>query len=304
MAKQLLQNLAFGTLPFGADSIAFDGKFIIYDNLDKPMAEAFTDSVRAFFSDGPRKIDFPLSIICTRGGVDLRCNLHPYSLREGSVMSLFPGAILESFQVWGGSSLIVMAFADDTLAGAMLGYGYASPATLLVQPVTVNLSEGILDEVVQTYRQLRRVLEAYGSEAGGVLLRSYLQVLSGLVDLSRKQGGQHPSLQPLGVKDKVLRDFLVNVEKDFMKYRDVAHYAGMASLEGRHFGKTILLASGRHPAEWIRDRVILEAKALLRSGCSIQEVCDALSFQSQSHFGRYFKSATGLTPKAYRDREA
>lgn len=60
--------------------------------------------------------------------------------------------------------------------------------------------------------------------------------------------------------------------------------------------------SGRNPGDWIRDYVILEAKALLKSGkYSVQQVGDMLNFSNQSFFGTYFKRATGLSPKAYRE---
>ena len=61
-------------------------------------------------------------------------------------------------------------------------------------------------------------------------------------------------------------------------------------------------ASGRMAGDWIQDRVILEAKLLLLDGNhNVQQVADALNFTSQSFFGKYFKNATGMSPKAYKE---
>ena len=61
------------------------------------------------------------------------------------------------------------------------------------------------------------------------------------------------------------------------------------------------LLSGKTAARWIDESVILEAKALLKySGMSIQEIAYHLNFSTQSFFGKYFKSHTGMTPSAYR----
>ena len=52
--------------------------------------------------------------------------------------------------------------------------------------------------------------------------------------------------------------------------------------------------------EWIRDYVMLDAKALLKSGkYTVQQVSDMLNFPNQSFFGTYFKKESGVSPKAY-----
>ena len=62
------------------------------------------------------------------------------------------------------------------------------------------------------------------------------------------------------------------------------------------------VSGGRYAGEWIRDYVILEAKALLKSGqYTIQQVSDMLNFANQPFFGVYFKKAVGCSPTAYRE---
>ena len=62
----------------------------------------------------------------------------------------------------------------------------------------------------------------------------------------------------------------------------------------------VLKTSGRYASHWIRDFVILEAKALLKSGkYTVQQVADKLNFSNASFFGKYFKAATGMTPRKY-----
>ena len=59
--------------------------------------------------------------------------------------------------------------------------------------------------------------------------------------------------------------------------------------------------TGRHPAEWIRDYVILDAKTMLRSGrYSVRKVAEELHFPNQSFFGKYFKEAVGVSPKKWK----
>ena len=41
---------------------------------------------------------------------------------------------------------------------------------------------------------------------------------------------------------------------------------------------------------------------LLGTDLQIQQIADALHFPSQSVFGKFFKKATGLSPRKYRNR--
>ncbi len=59
-------------------------------------------------------------------------------------------------------------------------------------------------------------------------------------------------------------------------------------------------ASGRGAGEWIKDYVVLEAKALLKSRLyTVQQVSDRLHFANASFFAKYFRAATGLSPRQY-----
>ncbi|MEA4905391.1 MAG: AraC family transcriptional regulator, partial [Petrimonas sp.] len=49
--------------------------------------------------------------------------------------------------------------------------------------------------------------------------------------------------------------------------------------------------------------IIMSAKILLKSSDStIMQISEELNFPNPSYFGRYFKKATGMTPKEYREQ--
>jgi AraC-like DNA-binding protein len=61
--------------------------------------------------------------------------------------------------------------------------------------------------------------------------------------------------------------------------------------------------SGLSASDWIENHVILEAKALLKSGnMTIQEISYELNFPSQSFFGKYFKRIVGISPSEYKGK--
>lgn len=61
--------------------------------------------------------------------------------------------------------------------------------------------------------------------------------------------------------------------------------------------------TGKAVSDYIRDRRVEAAEGMLRySDTSFSDIANILAFSSQSHFTNVFRKATGLTPKAYRDR--
>ena len=55
-------------------------------------------------------------------------------------------------------------------------------------------------------------------------------------------------------------------------------------------------------ADWIRNYILLEAKVMLKSSAlNMGQISSHLNFPSQSFFAKFFKNATGMTPKQYRN---
>lgn len=85
------------------------------------------------------------------------------------------------------------------------------------------------------------------------------------------------------------------------KERSIAFYADMLCLTPKYLSQVIYKCSGSFASEWIRKMVILEAKSLLdNKNFSVQQISDMMNFPNPSFFGKYFKAATGMTPRKYR----
>ncbi len=101
--------------------------------------------------------------------------------------------------------------------------------------------------------------------------------------------------------ETLVYNFILSLHKHFKKERSVSFYANEAHLSTGYFTSVIREKTGRTPSEWISDITITQAKLLLsKSDMSVKEIASELGFPEQFTFRKYFKSHTGLAPKAYR----
>jgi AraC-like DNA-binding protein len=95
--------------------------------------------------------------------------------------------------------------------------------------------------------------------------------------------------------------FIELVQENYRNERLIGFYADKLCITPKYLSKLVKDNTGRSAGEWIDSHVILEARAMLQSSdMTIQQIAASLNFPNQSFFGKYFKRATGLSPKQYR----
>jgi AraC family transcriptional regulator, transcriptional activator of pobA len=81
----------------------------------------------------------------------------------------------------------------------------------------------------------------------------------------------------------------------------VQDYAQAQYLHPNYFSTVIKYKTGKSVNNWIAEKTIAEAKAMLaRSSESVQEIAFRLGFKDAGHFSRFFKKHTKLSPVSFR----
>jgi len=81
----------------------------------------------------------------------------------------------------------------------------------------------------------------------------------------------------------------------------VSHYANLLSTTPQNLSAVCTKEVGQSASVVLSEFIISEAKRLLRyTDLSITEVSEALDFNDNSHFTKYFKKHVGLTPTLFR----
>jgi len=103
---------------------------------------------------------------------------------------------------------------------------------------------------------------------------------------------------------ELLNRFCDLVVAHYRESRDVQFYAKLMNLTPKHLARVIGSATGGiSPSEWIEQYVITQAKQLLEyhRSSSLTEIAYTLGFHEPTSFYRFFKRATGVTAKEYRE---
>lgn len=91
------------------------------------------------------------------------------------------------------------------------------------------------------------------------------------------------------------------VEEQFLELRTIAEYAVLLGVTAKHLSETVKEETGKTALEIIHERLLLEMQYQLKySALSVKEAAGYFKFDNASHFTRFFKLKTGLTPKEYR----
>lgn len=107
----------------------------------------------------------------------------------------------------------------------------------------------------------------------------------------------------LGSAKEVLRfkAFVDLVEKDFCLSHSSKHYANKLGMSPGRLSLLIQKMTGVSAKTWIDQYLLLQAKRRLSTEqISLERLSAALGFQETTHFVRFFKRTSGMTPLAFR----
>ena len=105
----------------------------------------------------------------------------------------------------------------------------------------------------------------------------------------------------LSHKDACVQELRRLLDEHFRKERLISFYAGKLAMTADRLNDHVKRATGVTAGHMIRQRVLTEAKRqLVFTSQAIHEIAYDLSFSDPSHFTRFFRKQTGMTPQAFR----
>jgi AraC family transcriptional activator of pobA len=105
----------------------------------------------------------------------------------------------------------------------------------------------------------------------------------------------------LSLADATLEALQRLVEDSFRQQRQIGFYARALAMTADRLNDHVKRVTGVTAGHLIRQRVLTEAKReLVFTGRAIHDIAYDLGFTDPSHFARFFRKQTGMTPHDFR----
>ena len=234
----------------------------------------------------------------------------PYRLAEARLFRVLQGSVtysfnLEKFTVGKGMIIVVpsgtLVVQDSyTPDYVFQGIGFNDVQVPLNDGIMlVKLTDGEWEETDLLMRLLWR--EAHQEPFNRAIISHLMNALVGIVE--RENRRENDSLSARNRPEEIYHRFLSLVNQHAKTERKLTFYSDKLCLASHYLSNIISTVSHQSASEWITQAAIMEAKVqLLYTDKSIRQIAEEMNFNSDTFFCRYFRQATGLSPKVYRQQ--
>lgn len=219
-------------------------------------------------------------------------------LRAPCLLWLPPG-LGQIIHIDPGSEGFMLALSEDLIAAAVTGHRTSGElrgvADRLIHADGLNAHIAALMHAAEAiHRELRRP-----DEGGLNMIMSHVTVI--LVYAWRLAGFHLPQPEVNRSGSAIFQRFLHAVELHFREDWPISRYASQLGVSERRLHGAVTKAAGRSPVQLLHLRILEEARARLeQSGLPIAQIGYGLGFRDPAQFSRFFKTAVGVSPGAFR----
>jgi AraC family transcriptional regulator, transcriptional activator of pobA len=199
----------------------------------------------------------------------------------------------------------VVSFTDD-VAAALSGQSDAVWARLralatapVVQLTAAAEGRRLADLCADLYQEGFLAREGFRHAMRGLLTLIAIEVVR--LAASRARTGA----VTLAAGDAIIDSLRNLIEEHYRRERLLVFYAAKLAMTPDRLNDHVKRVTGVTAGHLIRQRVLTEAKRqLVFSNQAIQEIAGDLAFSDPSHFARFFRKQTGMTPQAFREHRS
>lgn len=162
----------------------------------------------------------------------------------------------------------------------------------------IELSDKTLDELFKIFDELNAEYEKNSLLKKEIICLLLKVFVLKYIRYSNKKSRFNKSVTH---KKEIAEEYNNLVNENYKELKTTSQYAEKLHLTANYLNVLIKENFDISAGQLIKNRVILEAKRLLlNTTLSITQISSELGFNDNSHFGKYFKSATQYSPNQYR----
>lgn len=270
---------------------------------DELLIDVITlESIQKYIRKNPvhRLTYYDITFI-TEGKGEISINNHTYNVESAYAVCSIPG------DVWGWEkdnnlNGFVLVFEEEFLLSFfndpdfLLKFPYLHPER---NSALVNFQGEFFDRIIRLLADIKQEIQNYVHKDHHILRAMLYEVL---MLLNRCQT---VLLNAKPVNDmttnRYLNSFMAMVFTDYELHKDTQYYAGKLNITTNYLNKIVRQSLGMSTKDFILDKVIQEAKMMLKfTTLSVAEISEKLKFSTPTYFSRFFLKQTKMTPKEFR----
>ena len=238
-------------------------------------------------------------LFITQGTLNGRFNHLNIEMRAPAVAYIFNDHILHYNNSSPDLRVRLLSYSPIIADELLLSMSYDKIHYAYVRPVT-HLDEPNMQVVMHYLDLIEELMRQESEDRQTTIVQLIRSLLSFLFEF---YANSLSSQKPLSRTEELTGRFLSLVDQNCHKHHNINWYANELHLTPMYVANMVKQVTGRTAGDCITETIIRQAKSLLlTTALTILEISDRLGFKNQSHFGTFFRRATGMSPKAFRKR--
>ena len=248
----------------------------------------------------PRRMNFILIGLCTRGEVMYQLDTQRQMIKAGDILIVSDRHVVDSYQRSSDMEGLCMMMSVNFYREIIQNVSDVSSLFLFSrQHPVMSLEQKEIETFKAYFQTIKQKISDEGNHFRKDLIKTLL--LAMFYDLSNIIYRVKYDDKPQTRAEIIFTKFIKLVEKHFRQERRVGWYAQQLCITAKYLSETVKSASQRTPNEWIDNYVILELRVQLKNSTkTIKEIAEELNFPNQSFLGKFFKEHVGMSPSEYR----
>ena len=285
----LIQDTEFKKAKNWEGSVCLDDDLLLSDQINKaPMPSE------------PRKMNFILIGLCTKGQISYRMDTEELVVHAGELLVVSERHVIDGYKCSDDMEGLCIMMSVDFFHEIIKSVHDVSSLFVFarMQPV-MKLEADEIATFTEYFQFIKQKISDNHNHFRKDLIRTLM--LAMFYDVGNVIYRVKNFDESLLRSEKVFTQFLKMVEENCKRERRVSWYAQQLNITPKYLSTAVKRISGRTAVEWIESYVTMELRVLLKNSTkSIKEITEELNFPNQSFLGKYFKEHVGMTPSAYR----
>jgi AraC family transcriptional regulator, transcriptional activator of pobA len=285
VSRGRLRRIEFSTRKYGTELL-----------VDAAMLSAMP-AFRAYRE--PHRLDFYDLLLVTAGSGAFEVDGASHTVRPGQLLITTPGQIrrwnakgVDGACVFFTADFIRHVFAEARILEQCAFFRDDRPASVL------SLDASERRQFLYLFRGMGHEFDAIRRDAADVLAARLCELL---VLINRWYAARHAA-GVRRIKNGLADRFTSMIDREFRTLQRVQDYADRLGVSTGHLNVVCNRHLGRSASAQIHQRVLLEAKRLLRyTDKPAFAIAQDVGFGDPAYFGRFFLRETGTTPRRYRN---